>query len=110
MLRVLRVRPKHAQPTDLLAQPRLHLDLRACLREDTLPELLPALRRVTEHSDLSTSRARIVIYLRTLLECASVCTENHRAGVRGEEAWEGVRERELPLLVEEMEEGGRVDS
>lgn len=35
--------------------------------------------------------------------------EEHRAGLRREEAREGARELRLPLFVEEVEEGRRVD-
>ena len=103
MLRVLRVRPEHAQPADLLAQPRLHLDLRARLREDALPELLPALGRVAVHPG-ALGRAPFALHGAPALH-----PEEHRPGERREEAGEEARDVLLAVELEQVEEGARED-
>lgn len=64
---------------------------------------------MTEHGDRAASRPRRAEHLRALLMRTTVCTEDHHAGVRGEEACERTGEDKLPLFVEEMEERGCVD-
>ena len=104
----LRVRrsPHHVRPRHLVEH---RVDPHRALLEDLpVPQLPPALRRVPEELDHQRVPAP-VLPPHPRLDQATVAPQEHRAGLRREEAREGPRELELLLFFEEVEEGRRVD-
>ena len=72
------------------------------------PQLLPALRAVTEHRDAMGSGGTR-LDAESLLRAPSVHAEDDRTGLGGQERRDTFGELELFLLGEEMEERRRVD-
>ena len=74
------------------------------LKDESVPELGPALRRMAEHLTISEPRGED----KAPLMVAHVPTKYHRAWLGGEQPREGTSEMQLLFLAKEMENGRRV--
>ena len=87
----------------LVPKPCIDSD-RALPEELPIPQLRPALRRMTEQTVLRSSRAPLDPHARLL--AADVIAEDHRAGLRREQTSDVLRELELGFFgTEEVEDG-----